>query len=170
MNYILIGMAGCGKSCLGRAVAKKTKMKNVDVDKLIEDRYGKKLSLIIEEVGVDRFKEIEEEVLLSLDYTDTIISTGGSAIYYPEAMEHLKKLGTVVYIYTSLSVLLARIGDFKKRGMVMKEGQTIEDLYNERKALYERYADIILNCNGNDYKSYQEDFSDIIRKNQKEGK
>ena len=165
MNYILIGMAGCGKSCLGRAVARKVKMRNVDVDKLIEEKYGKHLSEIIDEVGVDKFKEIERETLLSLDYKDTIISTGGSAIYYPEAMVHLKSIGTIVYIYTSLSVLLDRIGDFQKRGMVMKDGQTIEDLYTERKQLYEKYADITLNCNGNDYPSYQEDFTNIIIKN-----
>ena len=167
MNYILIGMAGCGKSCMGRAVAKKTKMKSVDVDKLIEEKYGKRLSQIISEVGVEKFKEIEESTLLTLNYKDTIISTGGSAIYYPKAMEHLKSIGTVVYIYTSLSVLLERIGDFKKRGMVMKEGQTIEDLYLERKHLYEKYADITLNCNGNDYESYQDDFAEIIFRNKK---
>ena len=167
MNYILIGMAGCGKSCMGRAVAKKLKMKAVDVDKLIEEKYGKRLSEIINEVGVEKFKEIEEETLKNLDFKDTIISTGGSAIYYPEAMEHLKSIGTIVYIYTSLSVLLERIGDFKKRGMVMKEGQTIEDLYLERKHLYEKYADITLNCNGNDYESYQDDFIRLIVKNNK---
>lgn len=165
MTFILIGMAGCGKSCLGRTVSKRLGMKNIDVDKVIEEKYGMKLCEIISKFGVDEFKKIEEDALMSIkDEENLIVSTGGSAIYYEKAMEHLKSIGTVIYVYTSLPVLLRRIGDFKSRGMVMKEGQTIESLYKERAFLYNKYADVKLDCNGNNFRLHQQILTDYITK------
>ncbi len=156
MNIILIGMAGCGKSCMGKSLSSKLKIKNVDVDKLIEKEYGMKLNEIIEKYGVEEFKKIEEKTLLSIKFENTIISTGGSAVYYDNAMQHLKSIGKIVYLYVSLDTIKARVGDFKKRGMVMKDNQTFEDVYNERSKLYEKYADITVNCNGNAYPKYRD--------------
>ncbi len=155
MIVTLIGMPGCGKSCMGHAISKKLGMKNVDSDKVIESKIGKKLHQIIAEAGVDGFKKIEEEVLLSIDEDNIILSTGGSAVYYPSVMEYYKQKGVLVYLYCSYDVIEARLGDFSKRGVVLKEGQSLRDLYEERCALYKKYADIIVDCSGNAYFKYQ---------------
>ena len=155
MIFVLIGMPSCGKSCMGRAISKKLGMKNVDSDRLIEKKYGKRLYEIIEDVGIDGFMKIEEEVLLSISEDNIILSTGGSAVYSSSAMEHLKQMGKLVYLYCSYGVIKARLGDFSKRGIVLKSGQTLRELYDERKALYEKYADIIVDCSGRHYSAYQ---------------
>lgn len=155
MNLVLIGMPACGKSCMGRALAKKLNMNLLDTDRLIESNTGRLLQDIINEDGLDAFKRIEEETLLGLSCDNTIISTGGSAVYYERAMKHLKEIGTVAYLYVGLDLLKKRLGDFSKRGVVLAPGKTIDDLYIERTALYEKYADIVVNCNGNSYPKYQ---------------
>ncbi len=155
MVFTLIGMPGCGKSCMGRAISKKLGMKNIDADKVIEQKKGKKLHELIEEFGLDGFKRIEEEVLLSIDLDNIILSTGGSAVYYPKVMEYYKKIGKIIYLYCSYEVIEQRLGDFSKRGVVLKPDQTLKDLYEERTALYKKYADIIVDCSGNSYGQYQ---------------
>ena len=155
MIFVLVGMPGCGKSCMGRAISRKLGLKNIDSDKLIERKYNKKLFELIAEYGIDGFKRIEEEVLLSVNEDNIILSTGGSAIYYSKAMEHLKTLGYIVYLYCSYDVIKERLGDFSKRGVVLQEGQTLLDLYNERCKLYEKYADVTIDCNGTSYAKYQ---------------
>ena len=140
---------------MGRALSRKMKMKVVDADRVIERNDGRKLQQIIDEDGLDKFKELEEKALLSLNGDNLIISTGGSAVYYPAAMEHFKKIGKVVYLYCSLKTIKIRIGDFSKRGIALKDGQTIDDLYAERCALYEKYADITIDCDGNAFPLYQ---------------
>lgn len=162
MIITLIGMPGSGKSCMGRAVASKVSMKNIDADAVIEKRTGRKLQEIINTDGLDAFKKIEEEVLLSLGDDNIIISTGGSAVYYDRAMQHFKAIGKVVYLKVSLDVLIERLGDFSKRGIAMKDGQTIKDLYDERCALYEKYADKTINCSGNAYSQYRKKLIDYI--------
>ena len=132
MVVTLIGMPGCGKSCMGRAISRKLNMKCIDADRVIEKNTGKKLAQIIEESGIDGFKRIEEEALLSIDSDNIILSTGGSAIYYPKAMEYLKSKGVLVYLYCDYDVIEQRLGDFSKRGVVLREGQTLRDLYEER--------------------------------------
>ena len=161
MNIVFIGMPGSGKSCMGRALSRKLKMKMIDGDRLIESRTGKKLHEIISEVGLKGFKKIEEETLLSITEDNIIIAPGGSAIYYDSVMQHFKKMGVVVYIYVSPEILLKRLGDFSKRGIVLKDGQSINDLFAERVPLLEKYADIKINCNGTAYPAYQ---SEAIRK------
>ncbi len=155
MNIILIGMPGCGKTCMGKTLSRKLRMKVIDGDRLIERITGRKLQDIINEDGLDEFKRIEEEALLSINEDNVIVSTGGSAVYYPSVMEHFKRTGKIVYLYCSLEVIINRLGDFSKRGVVLKPGQTIEDLYNERCSLYEKYADITVDCSGNAYHIYQ---------------
>ncbi len=156
MVFTLIGMPGCGKSCMGHAISKKLGMKNLDSDKVIEKALGKKLHEIIEESGIDGFKKIEEDILLSIDMDNIILSTGGSAVYYPSVMEHFKKKGALIYLFCTYDVIEERLGDFSKRGVVLKEGQTLRDLYNERCELYKKYADITVDCSGNAYPKYQQ--------------
>ena len=163
MNVILIGMPASGKSCMGRALSKALKMKNIDTDRVIEQRTGRKLQDIINEDGLDAFKRIEEKILCDISGENLIISTGGSAVYYDSAMQHFKDIGIVVYLYAGLSTIVKRLGDFSKRGIALKEGQTIEDLYNERCELYERYADVTVACDGNLYNKYRDDAVKAIR-------
>ena len=160
MVITFIGMPGCGKSCMGRAVAGKLKMKLIDSDRLIERRYGKKLQELIDELGTEEFRRIEEEALLSIEGDNLIISTGGSAVYSEAGMLHLKELGKVFYLFCSADTVKNRIRDFSKRGIVLKPGQTIDDLYNERTPLYKKYADVTILCDGEAYPQYQ---SAVIR-------
>lgn len=155
MIFTLIGMPGCGKSCMGRALSKKLKMKNIDGDRVIEKTYGKKLCELIGEFGNEEFMKMEEAALLSIEGDDFILSTGGSAVYYPSVMEHYKTRGKIIYLYCSYEVIEKRLGDFSKRGVVLKSGQTLRDLYEERCALYKKYADIIVDCSGESYVKYQ---------------
>ena len=156
-------MPGSGKSCMSRAVAGKLNLKCLDADKVIEDTVGKKLHQIIEDEGIEKFREIEEKILLSIDEDDIILATGGSAVYYDKAMKHFKSIGKVIYLYVSFETMLERLGDYSKRGIVMKDGQTIKDLYDERTSLYEKYADITINCDGNSYNKYRHDLIDAIK-------
>lgn len=144
-NITLIGMPGAGKSTVGVVLAKVLGMDFLDSDLLIQKREKKRLWEIIAEKGNDGFALVEEEVNSSIDVEDTIIATGGSAIYSEKAMAHLKEISTVVYLQVSCESLHQRLGDLKNRGVSMKDGQTLEDLYEERKPLYEKYADITVN-------------------------
>ena len=164
MTITFIGMPASGKSCMGRALSRKLKMKLVDADRIIESNCGMKLQEIIDSKGMEEFKKIEEDTLLSISGDNLIISPGGSAVYYDAAMQHLKSLGPVIYLYCSSDVIIRRLGDFSKRGVVLNPGQTILDLYNERHALYKRYADITVNCSGNAYTRYQSEVIEAIKK------
>ncbi len=150
MNIVLIGMPGCGKSTVGVVLAKVMGMHFCDTDIVIQRREGKKLQEIINEEGNDAFLLHERDALLSLSMEDTVIATGGSAIYSDEAMTHLKKSGVVVYLEVSAEEIERRLADFAARGVAIKDGMTVRDLYNERIPLYQRYADVIINEDGAD--------------------
>ena len=140
-NIILIGMPACGKSVTGVILAKSLKMNFIDVDLLIQDRAGKSLQDIINADGIETFKSIEEEVLNAINVKNTVIATGGSAVYYDSAMRHLKENGMVVYIEASLATIKKRLKNIRTRGVAMEKGQTIDSLYEMRVPLYEKYAD-----------------------------
>ncbi|MBE6679050.1 MAG: shikimate kinase [Ruminococcaceae bacterium] len=142
MNIILIGMPGCGKSTVGVILAKVMGMHFCDTDIVIQEREGRKLQDIINTDGNDAFLDCEQRALLSIDAENTVIATGGSAIYSDEAMQHLKKGGKVVYLKVSEKEIERRLADFAARGVAIKDGMTVLDLYNERVPLYEKYADI----------------------------
>lgn len=163
MIITLIGMPACGKSCMGRALSRKLKMKNIDGDKVIEKRTGRALQDIIDNDGLDAFKKVEEETLLSIDEDNIILSPGGSAVYYEKAMNYLRSKGPIVYIYVGVENIIKRLGDFSKRGIAMRPDQTIYDLYNERAALFEKYADITVNCDGEAYPKYQKEAVQAIK-------
>ena len=164
MTITLIGMPAAGKSCMGRNLSKKLNMKVIDGDRLIEQVTGRKLQDIIDEDGLDAFKAIEEQVLLSIKDDNVIIAPGGSAVYYDSVMQHFKSKGIVVYLYASPEVITERLGDFSKRGVALKPGQTITDLYLERAPLLEKYADVTVNCDGNAFPKYHIDALNKITK------
>ncbi len=141
-NIVLIGMPGVGKSTIGVILAKVLGYQFVDADLLIQEQEGKLLKDIIEEVGTDGFIQVENRVNASIECSKTIIATGGSVIYGAQAMQHLKEIGTVVYLEVPFSTLEKRLSDIKGRGVVLKDGQTLYDLFMERTPLYETYADV----------------------------
>ena len=150
MSVILIGMPSCGKSTLGVLLAKKLGYRFIDTDLLIQEREGILLHEIIEKTGVEGFIKIENDVICSVTDTGAVISTGGSAIYGREAMENLAKLGKIVYLKISLGTMLSRLGDYTHRGVVIRNGGSLEDMYNEREALYESYADTVISLENTD--------------------
>ena len=116
-------------------------MNFIDADLLIQERAGKSLQDIINADGIETFKSIEEEVLNAINVKNTVIATGGSAVYYDSAMRHLKENGVVVYIEASLATIKKRLKNIRTRGVAMEKGQTIDSLYEMRVPLYEKYAD-----------------------------
>lgn len=141
-NIILIGMPAVGKSTVGVVVAKRLGYRFIDTDLLIQEKEGKLLREIIEEKGVEGFLEVEDRVNAAVNVKKTVVSPGGSVVYCENAMKHFKEIGTVVYLQASFETISKRLGNAKKRGVVLKEGQTLEMLYNERVKLFEKYADI----------------------------
>lgn len=142
-NVVLVGMPGAGKSTVGVVLAKVLGYEFIDSDIMIQKREGRLLSEIIEQEGLDGFIEIEGDVNEHIAAQKSVIATGGSAIYNEKAMEHFRKTSQIVYIKLSYDTLVTRLGDLQKRGVVLREGQTLKDLYEERHPLYEKYADII---------------------------
>lgn len=145
-NIVLIGMPGAGKSTVGVVLAKRLGCRFVDSDIVIQEKTGLLLHEIIEKQGLDGFLKVENEVNASLEAKRSVIATGGSVIYGKEAMEHLKETGMVVYLKLSYPAVERRLGDLNERGVAVREGQSLLDLYRERVPYYERYADIILDC------------------------
>ena len=152
-NIVLIGMPGAGKSTVGVILAKRLGYTFVDSDLVIQEKYGKLLHELISEHGVEGFWELESAVNASLSCTRAVIATGGSAVYGQAGMEHLRAIGTVVYLKLSLAEIAERLGDLNERGVTLREGQELSDLYEERIPLYEKYAHMIVEC---DHKSIRE--------------
>lgn len=143
-NIVLIGMPGVGKSTAGVVLAKLLGYEFVDADLLIQKQEGRLLREIIAQEGTEGFLAIENRVNAGIKAQKAVIATGGSVVYGREAMEHLKAIGTVVYLKISYATLESRLNNIKGRGVVLKVGQTLWDLYEERIPLYEKYADIVI--------------------------
>lgn len=143
-NIVLIGMPGVGKSTIGVILAKQIGYQFIDSDLIIQKQEKRLLREIIEQEGVDGFIAVENRVNASLEADKSIIATGGSVVYGEEAMHHLKGIGMVVYLKLSYKSLKKRLGSLKGRGVVLREGQTLKHLYEERIPLYEKYADLII--------------------------
>lgn len=147
-NVILIGLPGVGKSTAGVVLAKILGKQFVDSDLVIQQKEGKLLKDIIAEKGVDGFIEVENRINAELDVKNAVVATGGSVIYGADAMAHLKDIGTVVYLKVGFDVINSRLSDIKGRGVVLKEGQDLKALYEERILLYEKYADVVVDETG----------------------
>lgn len=147
-NIILIGMPGSGKSTVGVVLAKVLGYGFVDSDLMIQAQEGKRLFEIMEEIGNEGFIQVENRVNSQIVVERCVIATGGSAVYGREAMAHLKEIGRVVYLQIPYEELEERLGNLKCRGVVLKEGQSLRDLYDERVPLYEKYADITIQETG----------------------
>lgn len=140
-NIVLIGMPGVGKSTAGVIVAKQLGMRFEDADILIQHREKKLLSQIIDEKGIDGFLGIENEVLKGINDKGLLIATGGSAVYSSEAMDYLHRNSLIIYLHLDLKDLSTRLSDLKHRGVVLRDGQNLNDIYDERVPLYRKYAD-----------------------------
>ena len=147
-NVTLIGMPSAGKSTIGVPLAKRLGYSFIDADILIQEKEGRLLKEIIAQEGMDGFLQVENRVNASIEAKRSVIAPGGSVIYGKEAMEHLKEISTVVYLKMSYEELERRVGDVVDRGVALKEGMTLRDLYDERTAYYERYADITIDEEG----------------------
>lgn len=145
-NIILIGMPGVGKSTVGVVLAKKLGFSFLDSDLLIQEREGMRLHEIIEQKGLEAFNRIENDVNASIEAENAVIATGGSVIYGEHAMRHLKAIGRVIYLKLNCEELKERLGDLEERGVSIRPGMTLEELYQERTPLYEKYADRSVDC------------------------
>ena len=163
-NIVLIGMPGAGKSTVGVVLAKNMGYSFVDSDLLIQEQEGKLLHEIIEERGLEGFNEVENQVNAAINIRRAVIATGGSVVYGVQAMEHLKQLGTVVYLSLPYEELEERLGDLNERGVSIREGQTLADLMQERTPLYERYADVTIDCEGRQIREIVQMIREAVRK------
>ena len=143
-NIILIGMPGGGKSTLGVLLAKTLGMTFLDTDLVIQEQEGALLRDLIADRGIEGFLDLEGEVCAHLQAHRTVVATGGLA------MAHLRELGTVVYLKLGYRALAKRLGSLKRRGVVLRPGQTLRMLYEERVPLYEQYAHLTIDCSGQD--------------------
>ncbi|MBQ7101554.1 MAG: shikimate kinase [Clostridia bacterium] len=147
-NIVLIGMPGAGKSTIGVLLAKSLLCSFTDTDLIIQNTCRKSLCDIIEEKGTDGFLQVENDIICACEFKNSVVATGGSAVYGKEAMEKLKKNGIFVYLKITLAEIEKRLADIKTRGVAMKNGETVAQLFEERTPLYESLADITLDCTG----------------------
>lgn len=145
-NIVLIGMAGAGKSTVGAQLGQRLGLHFADVDTLIEADQKMPLQQLLGDLGGQGFRQLEEKILLSLNFSKHVLATGGSAIYSEAGMNHLKKSSVLVLLDVSLAVVKQRVGDFSDRGLVKNVTQSFDDLFLERQPLYRRHADCIVEC------------------------
>lgn len=161
-NVVLIGMPGAGKSTIGVVLAKRLGYQFVDSDLVIQKQTGQLLSEIISDRGMEGFIQVENEVNANLQVQKSVVATGGSVIYGKEAMEHLKQLGKVLYLELPLEEIKERLGDLEERGVLMRQGQTLDTLYAERVPLYEKYADITVHCDKKQIREIVLEIQDLL--------
>ncbi|PYI55562.1 shikimate kinase [Paenibacillus flagellatus] len=146
MNIVLIGMSGAGKSTLGALLAKALGMDFVDTDIVIQRQEGRLLQAIIDNDGIERFLEIEETTVSDLQLNHCVVSTGGSVVYSEKAMNALKRGGRVIYLHVPYEEIQRRLTQIATRGIVMKQGSSLREVYEERVPLYTKYGDFVLDC------------------------
>lgn len=143
-NIVLIGMPASGKSTVGVILAKVLGMNFIDTDLVIQQKEDSLLYEIIDDRGVDGFLRCEEEALLSINTFNAVIATGGSAVYSERGMKHLSENGAIIYLKVEKDSLFDRLHEIKERGVVLRDGESLDEMYEERSVLYEKYADIII--------------------------
>ncbi len=162
-NIILIGMPGSGKSTVGVVLAKKLGWQFVDCDLVIQEKCQKLLHQLIEEKGEAGFVMLENEINASIVSDGAVIATGGSAVYGEKAMAHFREMGQIVYLKLTFEELKERLGDLHERGVVIKKGATLQELYKERIPLYERYADMVVTCTGRKIRDVMEEIAERVK-------
>ncbi len=145
-NIVLIGMPGAGKSTVGVILAKAAGLQFCDTDLIIQQKTGRKLQEIINSDGIEKFLKTESDVLSLLSVENSVIATGGSAVYSEAAMQNLKRTGVAVWLDVPLCEVKRRIDNITTRGIVMHPGESLESIYAERLPLYRKYADITVSC------------------------
>lgn len=163
MNIILIGMPGSGKSTVGVVLAKMLGMTFIDGDLVIQEKTGRLLHELIEELGAEGFNELENRINASISPQNAVIAPGGSVIYGRDAMEHYKNIGKVVFLDLPLEELENRLGDLNERGVSLRDGQTLSELYSERLPLYRKYADLTINCHDRRLRDIAAETADYAR-------
>ncbi len=141
-------MPASGKSTIGVQLAKWLSMGFIDTDLLVQARAGESMQAFQDENGMDAYQTLECETVKSVVCENCVIATGGSAVYCDEAMRHLKHIARIIFLDVSLDEISGRIGDYSERGVVIRPGMTLEDLYAERRPLYLKHADKIVECSG----------------------
>ena len=164
-NIVLIGMPGCGKSTVGVLLAKAMGLDFVDTDVVFQAREQRRLQDMIDEIGIDAFLKREEESILSLRLNRTVIATGGSVVYGRKAMEHLARGGRIVYIELPFEEIERRLNNLATRGVALREGQTLFDLYNERIPLYEAAAQIVYHAQKTDIETTVQQLHGLLSSN-----
>ena len=147
-NLVLIGMPASGKSTLGVQLAKWLSMGFVDTDLLVQARAGMSMQAFQDANGMEAYRLLECEVVGTLVCENCVVATGGSAVYCSDAMAHLRSMAKVVFLDLPVDEVRGRIGDVSERGVVIRPGMSLEDLYAERRPLYLEYADVVINCSG----------------------
>ncbi|GAA3408192.1 shikimate kinase [Paenibacillus hodogayensis] len=150
MNIVLIGMSGAGKSTLGVLLAKALGMDFVDTDIVIQQQEGRLLQDIIDQDGIETFMEIEERIVSELQLDHCVIATGGSVVYSEKAMNALQRGGTIVYLHVPYDEIERRLLNIATRGIVIKKGKRLKDVYEERAPLYMKYSDQTVDCSDKD--------------------
>jgi len=159
-NVVLIGMPGCGKSTCGVLAAKVLCKEFVDTDLVIQQKEKAPLQAIINEKGNDYFAAAEEDAICSLKALDAVVATGGSVVYSEKAMAHLKEGATVIYLRITFDTMVKRIADMRSRGILLRDGESLEVMFAERESLYEKYADRIIDC---DDRTIESIVSEIVK-------
>ena len=161
-NIVLIGMFGSGKSTVGKILARKLRFYFVDVDELIERKYRKPLQRVLDELGMKGFMKMEDQTLQLLRHWHSVVSPGGSAVYYPRGMAQLGRLGPRVYLKVSLESLKKRLPDWSQRGVVCRGGTTLPALYRERAPLFKKYADVTVETEGKSAEKIADEIFSIL--------
>ena len=164
-NITLIGMPGAGKSTIGVILAKSLLCDFTDTDLIIQKKTGKSLCQLLEERGTEGFLQLENDIIFEESFSNSVIATGGSAVYGKEAMAKLKAESTVIFLDVAVNELEKRLSNIKTRGVAMKKGTTIKDLYNERLPYYQKYADVTLDCTGLSAEDCVDRIVEILKEN-----
>ena len=159
-NIVLIGMPGCGKSTCGVLVAKALCLNFADTDLVLQRNEGVPLQEIIRSKGDAYFAQAEEKAVCGISLKNAVIATGGSVVYSEKAMRHLKENAVVIYLKISFETMMKRIVNIESRGILLRNGETMEDMFRQRIALYEKYADSVIDCEDADI---EKTVSDILR-------